>query len=49
MRELSRGAEDYDVHILQTVGSGAELEDIYAIETLWKNKLGSRVRGLNRN
>ena len=49
MRELSRGAEDYDVRILETVGTGADLEDIYAIETLWKDKLGSRVQGLNRN
>jgi hypothetical protein len=49
MRELSRSAEDYDVCILETAGSGLELEDIYAIETLWKAKLGSRVKGLNRN
>lgn len=49
MRELKGGAEDYDVHILETAGSGAELEDIYASESLWKDKLGSRVRGLNRN
>jgi hypothetical protein len=49
MRELRGGAEDYDVRILETAGSGAELEDIYASEALWKDKLGSRVRGLNRN
>lgn len=49
MRELARGAGDYDVRVLETAGSGVELEDIYAIEALWKEKLGSRVRGLNRN
>ncbi len=49
MRELSHAAEDYDVRILETVGSGAGLDDIYALETLWKDKLGSRVQGLNRN
>lgn len=49
MRELSHAAEDYDVSILETAGSGADLDQIYALETLWKVKLGSRVQGLNRN
>lgn len=49
MRELDHGAEEYDVHILETVGSGATLDDVYNLETLWKEKLGSRVQGLNQN
>ncbi|MBI1381728.1 MAG: GIY-YIG nuclease family protein [Planctomycetaceae bacterium] len=49
LRELMLDAHEYDVCILETAGSGAELEDVYAIETLWKQKLGSRARGLNRN
>lgn len=49
MRELARSAEAYDVSILETVGSGASLEDIYTSEALWKEKLGARAQGLNRN
>lgn len=49
MRELSRKAEDYEVCILETAGSALEVDEIYALETLWKKKLGSRVQGLNRN
>jgi hypothetical protein len=49
MRELAHPAEDYDVRILETVGSNATPEDVYTIESLWKEKLGSRVQGLNRN
>jgi hypothetical protein len=49
LRELGQAADQYDVQILETVGSGADVEDICALETVWKEKLGSRVRGLNRN
>jgi hypothetical protein len=49
LRELSRTAADYDVRILETVGTGLTRDDVFAIEALWKQKLGSRVRGLNRN
>ena len=49
LRELGHKAEDFDVRILETVGSGATLQEIYDLESLWKEKLGSRVRGLNRN
>lgn len=49
MRDLARPAEAYDVSILETVGTGASLEDIYASEALWKQKLGARAQGLNRN
>lgn len=49
MRELACSPEAYDVCILETVGTGVGLDEIYAAETLWKNKLGSRAQGLNRN
>lgn len=49
LRELGHAADQYDVRILETAGSGAENEDVYALESLWKDKLGSRVKGLNRN
>lgn len=49
MRELAHRADDYDIKILETVGSSATLEDVYGLESLWKEKLGSRVQGLNRN
>lgn len=49
MRQLARSAEEYDVRILETVGSGASDDDICDLESLWKNKLGSRASGLNRN
>lgn len=45
----SRDASDYQVSILETVGSAATEADITAMETLWKLKLQSREMGLNRN
>jgi hypothetical protein len=49
MRELAHGADEYDVRILETVGSSATVDELYDLESLWKEKLGSRVQGLNRN
>lgn len=49
MRDLAHRADEYDVRILETVGSSATLEDVYDLESLWKEKLGSRAQGLNRN
>lgn len=45
----SRDPSDYQVSILQTVGTGATEADLFALETLWKRKLQSREMGLNRN
>jgi len=49
MRELGHPVEDFDVRILETAGSGATVEEVCQLESLWKNKLGSRAQGLNRN
>jgi hypothetical protein len=49
MRELAYGPERYDVRILETVGSGATYDEVCDLESLWKDKLGSRAKGLNRN
>ena len=49
LRELAHPADDYDVRILETAGSGATVEDVCDLESRWKDKLGSRVQGLNRN
>lgn len=49
MRELGAAAADYDVNILEVAGSDATVEDICQRESLWKQKLGSRAQGLNRN
>jgi hypothetical protein len=49
MKELGAPAEDYDAAILEVVGSDAAESDIIAREELWKVKLGTRVKGLNRN
>ncbi|HVV81876.1 MAG TPA: GIY-YIG nuclease family protein [Kofleriaceae bacterium] len=49
MRELAASASEYDVTILEAASSDATMEDICARETLWKQKLGTRVVGLNRN
>lgn len=48
-RELGAPAAAYDVTILEVVGSSATLEDICARESAWKDKLGTRATGLNRN
>lgn len=45
----SRDPSNYQVSILETVGSGATLNDIIAAEARWKDKLQSREMGLNRN
>ncbi|WP_426137309.1 GIY-YIG nuclease family protein [Phyllobacterium sp. SL163] len=45
----SRDSSDYQVSILETVGTGASIDDIRELEGLWKNKLQSRAMGLNRN
>ncbi len=45
----SRDASDYQVSVLETVGSSATERDILGLETLWKAKLQSREMGLNRN
>lgn len=49
MKELGATAEAYDAAILEVVGTDATVEDVFARETLWKEKLGTRVKGLNRN
>lgn len=45
----SRDPSDYQVSILETVGTGATVNDIIAVEVRWKDKLQSRAMGLNRN
>ena len=45
----SRDPSDYQVSILEIAGSAATVEDIIAMEQLWKSKLQSRDMGLNRN
>jgi hypothetical protein len=49
LKELGASADAFDVAILEVVGSEATNEEIFARETLWKEKLGTRVKGLNRN
>lgn len=45
----SRNPSDYQVSILEVVGSAATVEEIHDLESLWKVKLQSREMGLNRN
>lgn len=45
----SRDPSDYRISILQTAGSAAGVDEILAMELLWKQKLQSREMGLNRN
>lgn len=45
----ARDPSDYQISILEVVGSAAILEEIIAMEQLWKAKLQSREMGLNRN
>jgi hypothetical protein len=45
----SRDPSDYQVSILEVMGSSATVEDIIASEQLWKSKLQSRDMGLNKN
>lgn len=49
LKELADSYTQYDVRILETAGSGISIDEIYVLESLWKEKLGSRVQGLNRN
>jgi len=49
LRELGHAADNYDAWILETAGSAATVDDVYALESRWKKKLGSRAQGLNRN
>jgi hypothetical protein len=45
----SRDPSDYQVSILEVAGSAATIEEIIAMEVLWKRKLQSREMGLNKN
>lgn len=45
----SREPADYQVSILEVAGSVSTVEDILAMEILWKRKLQSLEMGLNRN
>ncbi|RPF70972.1 GIY-YIG nuclease family protein [Aurantiacibacter spongiae] len=45
----SRDPSDYQVSILEVAGSAATVEQIIAMEQLWKRKLQSREMGLNKN
>ncbi len=45
----SRAPSDYQVAILETVGTAATDYEIIALESLWKRKLQSVEMGLNRN
>jgi hypothetical protein len=49
LRELAHPAERYQVCVLETAGSAATSDEVFALESRWKGKLGSRVTGLNRN
>lgn len=39
----------FDVAILEVVGNEATNDEIFGRETSWKEKLETRVKGLNRN
>ncbi|KAB1086274.1 GIY-YIG nuclease family protein [Neorhizobium galegae] len=45
----SRDPSDYQISILETVGSSASLDDVLRLEVRWKVKLMSSELGLNRN
>lgn len=45
----SRTPSDYQVSILEVAGSAVTVDEIIAMEQLWKAKLQSREMGLNRN
>jgi len=45
----SREPSDYQISILEVMGSAATAEDLFKAETLWKRKLQSGEMGLNRN
>jgi hypothetical protein len=45
----SRDASDYQISILETVGTNVSEAELLALEARWKEKLRSREMGLNRN
>ena len=45
----SRDPSDYQVSILEVVGSLATTDEILKLEDLWKRKLQSREMGLNQH
>lgn len=49
LRGLGHSADSFDVRMLETAGTGASVDDVLQLESLWKEKFGSRVQGLNRN
>lgn len=49
LKELGASADAFDAAILEVVGTDATNDEIFARETLWKQKLGTRAKGLNRN
>lgn len=49
MKEIGASADAYDVTILETVGTRDDDTVVAALESNWKAKLGTRVKGLNRN
>lgn len=49
LKELGASASAFNVAILEVAGSEATNEEIFGRETLWKDKLGTKVKGLNRN
>lgn len=49
LKELGANAEAFDASILEVMGSDASNEQIFDRESLWKKKLGTRVKGLNKN
>jgi hypothetical protein len=49
LKALGAAASAFDVAILEVTGSETTIEEIFARESLWKEKLGTRVTGLNSN
>ena len=49
LRIATVGAGAFDVAVLEVVGSTAAPEEIFERETRWKEHLGTRAKGLNRN
>ncbi|MCA8948441.1 MAG: GIY-YIG nuclease family protein [Planctomycetes bacterium] len=49
MQAIEGEAADYDVSILETAGSGLDERAVLQLESRWKEKLASRLHGLNRN
>lgn len=49
MKELKAGPAAFDATVLEVAGSSDTESQIWTRESDWKDKLGSRTRGLNRN